>query len=151
MGVGGGKGVAKDGGAWVMAKPDLEDDDQLTAPAASYMLRVADALERTIEEACATPEAKAVLEEGTTWQKAMEARVDISGLSAQECKAVAADLFFKIAESHGENEARRIHHDIDRLIPTEEIVVEENELLRLIYALPPPLGGNIKRMARDIT
>jgi hypothetical protein len=75
---------------------------------------------------------------------------DFDASSIHECEEAAAALWVIIASEHGEGEALRIFRELGRGPTKREEIADRNQTLLYIYDLPPPLGGNIKRLARQM-
>lgn len=75
---------------------------------------------------------------------------DFDTSSIHECEEVAAALWAIIASEHNDGEALRIFGELGRGANQEELMAERNNTLLWIYDLPPPLGGNIKRLASQV-
>jgi hypothetical protein len=76
------------------------------------------------------------------------AGIDVS--SIEECERAAVSLYSKIAYTHGWDEARRIFKELGEERTRMQEIATRNNMLLYIYDLPPPLGGNIKRLARQV-
>jgi hypothetical protein len=75
---------------------------------------------------------------------------DFDTSSIHECEEVAAALWAIIASEQGDGEALRIFSELGRGANKAELMAERNNTLLWIYDLPSPLGGNIKRLARQV-
>jgi hypothetical protein len=75
---------------------------------------------------------------------------DFDTSSIHECEEVAAALWAIIASEHSDGEALRIFSELGRGANQAELTAERNNTLLWIYDLPPPLGGNIKRLACQV-
>jgi hypothetical protein len=75
---------------------------------------------------------------------------NFDAFSIHECECAAVTIFEKIATAHGEDEARRIFKELSKERTNAEKAAQRNNTLLRIYDLPPPLGGNIKRLARQV-
>jgi hypothetical protein len=77
-------------------------------------------------------------------------QLDFDASSIHECKEAAAALWAIIASEHGEGEALRIFRELGRGPTKREGTADRNETLLYIYDLPPPLGGSVERLARQL-
>jgi hypothetical protein len=73
---------------------------------------------------------------------------DLSSISG--CEDAAGCLFLDIAAKHGWETARRIFEPMAKEIAPKAKQIANNTRLLFIYDLSPPLGRNIKQLARRV-